>query len=71
MIETVQNLASLFLLLLLLIVIYDGISMYNETIVMDWYVVCRVSSYLQRIMTIRLFTIIVHYLLVVVLIDAC
>ena len=44
------NLASLLLLLLLLlIVIYDSVGMYNETIVMDWYVVCQVSSNLQRI----------------------
>jgi len=37
MMGTVQNLASfLLLLLLLLIVIYDGVGMYNETIVMAW-----------------------------------
>ena len=35
----VQNLASLLLLLLLLLnVIYDGVGMYNETIVTDCYV---------------------------------
>ena len=55
------NLASLLLLLLwLLIVLYDGVGMFNETIVMDWYVVCRVSSNLQRIISTRLFTITVH-----------
>ena len=37
--EWYKNLASLLLLLLLLLsVIYDGVGMYNETIVTVWYV---------------------------------
>jgi len=57
------------LLLLLLIVIYDGVGMYNETIVMDWYVVCWVSPNLQWIMTTRSFTVEVHLLVVMLIVD--